>query len=197
MTPPPDPAILQRNLDALRSADPDLADRLAKLDVFAANPAPALTRDNRLSFRLTGPDGQTHWLGRTSVPGVRASALIEQFDPGQANVLLPGFGEGTEAEMLLQKLEPHRTVFVWESDPATVRLVLALRDYADAVGTGRLVILMCSNQELAPALSAWLNRHPTVQCPNRLMMWPWQTHVELAQCRSAVEVAWQESATRR
>lgn len=197
MAPQPDPSILARNLDSLRTADPDLANRLSALDLTPFSPTPAFTRDGLPSFRLIGPDGQPQWLGRSSIPGARATVLMEQFDPGQANVLLPSFGEGTEAETLLKTLERHRVVFVWEPDPITIRLVLTLRDFAAALAASRLVILQCSIQDLASVLTAWLLAHPSIQCPNRLMMWPWQTQAEMAQCRSAVEAAWQQIASVR
>lgn len=170
--------------------DPELAARLADVDLSLFNPTLTRTRDERTSFRFTRPDGRPEWLGRTSVPGVRAAALLEQFDPGEANVLLPGFGEGTEVGTLLKTLEPHRVVFVWETDPVTVRLVLALHDYAADLAAERLVILQCPAEELARTLTDWLIRHPTRSCPGRLMVWPWQTRAELDECRSAVEAAW-------
>jgi hypothetical protein len=193
MAPEPDSAILFRNLESLRPADPALADRITALDLTPFNPTPTLTRDRQLSFRFTGPDGQPHWLGRSSIPATRAAALLEQFDPGQANVLLPSFGEGTEAQNLLKKLEPHRVIFIWEPDLLAVRLVLTLKDFAGALATKRLVILQCSAQDLTAVLTDWLIRHRSIPCPNRLMMWPWQTPAEMAQCRSAVETAWQKS----
>jgi hypothetical protein len=190
--PPPDTAIFDRNLEALRAEDADLALRLAGLDISPFSPTPAHTRDGRLSFRLTRTEGQREWLGRTSIPGVRAAALLEQFDPGNRNVLLPGFGEGTEIHNLLAKLDPHRLVFVWEPELITIRLGLALRDYRGGLTGSRLIILQCPNTHLTEELARWLIGHPHHQCPTRLMAWPWQSQAELAECRSAVEAAWQQ-----
>lgn len=176
--------------------DAGLAGRLESLDLAPFNPTPACTRDGRISFRFNRPEG-SQWLGRTSIPSVRAAALLSQFDPGQANVLLPALAEGTEAESLLETLGGHRCVFVWEPDPVTVRLALALHDYTAAITANRLILLCCSLAELPDALVDWLGRHPQCQCPNRLMMWPWQSPAELSECRSAVEAAWQEIARRR
>lgn len=196
-TPPaPQPRILEDNLHALRAVDPATADCQAALDLAPLNPVPARTRDGRLSFRLTQPDGKTGWLGRTSVPGVRAAALLEQFDPGNGNVLLPSFGEGTEVQTLLSQLQPHRVVFVWEPDPVTIRLALSLHDFSAALRAGRLVILYCAAENLTQALANWLQNHSAQECPGRLMMWPWQTDAQIDQIRSAVEAAWRE-ATRQ
>lgn len=195
MTPPPDPAILERNLGALRTTHPDLAGRLAAIDLSPYSATPARTRDGQLSYRFTPPSGKTQWLGRSSIPRVRASILMEQFDPGQGNVLLPGLGEGTEVETLLHSLAPPRVVFVWEPDPVNIRLVLAIHDLSAALSAGRLVVLQCSTQDLLPTLTDWLVRRPAVQCPSRIMVWPWQSQAEMAQYRTAVEAAWQQSTT--
>lgn len=194
--PAPAAAILQSNLDALRAADPPLAERLTDLDLSPFDPTFTRTRDGKSSFRLTRPGGQTEWLGRSSIPGVRAAALLEQFDPGQGNVLLPAFGEGTEVAELLKKLEAHRVVFVWEADLVTLRLAMALHDYATALRTGRLIILQCPAPELTEALADWLVAHPDRQCPARILRWPWQSSAEVDQVRTAVETAWRESSRR-
>lgn len=194
MTPPPDPALLAHNLDALQPAHPDLALRLASFDLTPFNPQPALTRDGQLSYRLTRPDGKTYWLGRSSVPGVRASVLMEQFDPGQGNVLLPGIGEGTEIETLLTRLKPPRTVFVWESELINIRLTLALHDFSAGLRAGRLVLLNCVAADLTSTLVNWLVSHPGVPGPTRIMLWPWQSQADAAQCRIAVEAALHQCA---
>ena len=194
--PPPDAGILQRNLNALRAVDPTLAGQFSDLNLSPFNPTPARTRDGKPSFRFTRPGGQTEWLGRSSVPGVRAAALLEQFDPGQGNVLLPAFGEGTEVEELLKRLETHRLVFVWEPDLLTIRLALALHDYAAALQAERLIILRCPVENLDRVLTDWLWAHPKQQCPTRIMRWPWQSQAELDTIRSSVETAWRESARR-
>ena len=193
-----DPAILQRNLSALERTDPPLAERLREtLETDASKPVPAKTRDGQVSFRITGHDGSEEWFGRSSIPGVRGEALLERFDAGQANVLLPGVGEGTEARLLTQRLGRHRAVFVWEEDLANVCLILQLRDVADAIAEGRLVFIPCPLEELAKTLLVWLEAHAGHLCPERIMMWPWQTPAQIAPCRTAVEVAYQQVEQKR
>lgn len=184
-----DDSILSRNLDALRKVDVPLADRLAGLDPADGHPRLLRTRDGQTNFRLSSPDGHEYWLGWTSIPAVRAGALIEQFNPGDGNILLPGVGEGTEIAILLTKLKQDRRVFVWEPDGMAVRLALALRDYAVNLSTGRLVLLAGPLAELSSMLAAWLHRHPGVAFPTRMMMLPWHTPAETAEIRSAVEAA--------
>ncbi len=188
VTSPLDLGILDRNLAALRQKDQPLAERLA-----ASNPPAdlAATRDGSMNYRLTTPEGTVGWLGRTSIPAVRAEAILESFQPGTGNVFLPGIAEGTEALLLTERLGPHRAVFAWEPDPLNVRLVLSLHDFARAIEAGQLILLVCPALDLATTLTAWLERNPGHLCPERLLMWPWQTFPEVAECRSSVEQAYQ------
>ncbi|HPD29728.1 MAG TPA: glycosyltransferase [Phycisphaerae bacterium] len=193
-TPNLDPLILERNLAALREVDPELAQRLADLpDASGPPPMPARTRDGRLSFRLKQSDGWMTWFGRTSIPGVRAAALLDRFDAGRANVFFPGMGEGSEVEMLLPRLGAHRAIFVWEPDPVNLKLALRLHDLAAAISAKRLVLMTSGLGQLADALYQWLMRNPGHLCPNQMMMFPWQTPAEIAPIRFAVEQAYQRT----
>lgn len=186
-----DPAIADRNLNALRKAAPEIAQQIAAM-TDAAEPVPpvARTRDGRASFRLTQADGSSSWFGRTSIPSVRAAALLDRFDSGKANVFLPGLAEGTEVEMLLQRLGPHRAVFVWEPDVRNVWLALSLHDLSRAIEEKRLVLLVCPQARLAETLLRWLDKNPGHLCPNQMMMFPWQSMSQIAAVRLAVEQAY-------
>lgn len=192
-----DPTIAQRNLAALREADPSLAERIEALSELRPTPIVSQTRDKRINFRLTQPDGSTTWFGRTSIPTIRASAILDRFDTGNANVLLPGIAEGTEAAWLLQRLGPHRAVFVWEPEIRHVALALRLHNVAVAIRQKRLVLLVCKPTELADALSVWLDHHPGHLCPNQMMMFPWQSLPDLAAIRMAVEQAYVKTEQNR
>ncbi len=189
-----DPSIFQRNLDALTQRDPALANRLSPLAAAdAALPPLVRTRDGHLNFRLPRPDGPPAWFGRSSIPGVRAEALLAQFHAGGGNVLLPGIGEGTEARLLTQRLARHQVVFIWESDIGILHLAIRLRDFAEPILAERLVFLVCPVSGLTPVLMDWVRSHPGRSCPTRLLMWPWQSMSEISACRSAVESAYQQS----
>ncbi len=191
-TPALDADLFHRNLSALRTVEPELAARLEHaLERVGELSAPAATRDGRVSFRVRRPDGTPGWFGRTSIPGVRAAALLEQFQPGNANVLLPGVGEGSEAALLTQRLGRHRAVFVWEECETSVCWSLHLHDFESAILDKRLVFLLCAAGDLAAALSEWLRKNPGHLCPDRIMMWPWLTFGEIVPCRAAVEAAYQ------
>lgn len=192
-----DPHALQANLEALNRRFPRIAAALAgKQDIFSTA-AVAPTRDGAVNFRIPGPAATTVWLGRTSVPRIRAQALIERFDAGETNVLLPGIGEGSEADLLLRRFSPHRAVFIWETEPANLLLALALHDYAAAIDSERLVPVLASESALIDALLATLRSLPGHLCPDRLLVWPWQRPTEIAGCRAALEHVYRQIEAER
>ncbi len=194
----PDPAIAERNLAALRKVAPDLAQQIGGLAVpVDSAPFAARTRDGQISFQLPQPDGSVAWFGRTSIPGVRAAALVDCFDAGKANVFLPGLAEGSEAKLLVQRLGRHRAVFVWEPEPHNVRMALELHDLAAAIEEKRLVLLVCPPPALGQTLEKWLAEHPGHLCPTQMMMYPWQPMAEVAGIRLAVEQAYQRTERNR
>lgn len=203
-----DDSIYTANFAALSQVDPVLVERLVEFSSEMQAAVPAVTRDGQVSFQLSLPDSLTEngktadlpdmriaessakWFGRTSIPSVRAAALLDRFDVGQANVLLPGIGQGFEVTLLLGRLGDHRAVFVWESDPRWIFLALRLHDWAVAISQHRLVILTGPLERLTSILRAWLKEHVGHICPDRILMWPWATSVELAAVRSAVQDAY-------
>lgn len=197
-TPILDPAVLERNFVALETVDPVLAARLREaMGSGLGGYEPARTRDGHMSLQTRLPDGSTRWLGRTSIPDVRARALLDQFDPGTGNVLVPAFGQGREAVLLLERLGPHRAVFVWETDALNLALPLAVHDFADSIRAERLVLVLCQSEQLEGVFIDWLAAHPGHSPPSRIMMWPWTTEHQLAPCQAALESAYHKTESRR
>lgn len=201
-----DPSILEANLSALRQQDATLADRLCQILATLDPLTPAITRDGHLSVRITATPAKTSrdregvvsdWFGRTSIPSVRASALVDRFDTGQANVLLPGIGQGCAVTLLLNRLGRHRAVFVWEPDVSAILIAMHLHDWAQALTEQRLVFIVCPPEQLTVTLTAWLADHPGHLCPDRIMMWPWSTPPELASCRASVQTAYHDTQRHR
>lgn len=190
-----DPSIREHNLAALRRVMPDLADRLSPLPEDYA--LPATTRDGRPGFRLHTEDGTRPWFGRTSIPGVRAAALVDQFQAGNGNVLLPGIGEGSEASLLLLRMGSHRAVFVWEPCERWIDLAIRLHPWHAELHSERLVFLCCPLDQLDQRLTDWLATHEGVLCPQRIMMWPWQAMADMVPIRAAVETAFQRTEQNR
>lgn len=186
------------NRSALFRVDPKLGQSLNDAGDLDDHVELAVTRDNQRNYRIRRPDGSWEWFGRTSIPSVRAESVLDRFDSGPANVLLPGIGEGSEAELLLRRFGPHRAVFVWEPDIAAIRLVLELHDFAQDIEGGRFIPIWCGPESLTARLVGWLEQHPGHLCPQRILMWPWQKPADIASCRTAVELAYQRiEASRR
>jgi len=163
-----------RNIDALRQVDPDLSATLTEL------PLPdhvKLTtgRDGAATYRLQGPDGTEQWFGRTSMPTVSARGILAGFDPGDANVALPGIGSGQELSLLARWLGPHQAIFVLEDDPLQLKLALRLHDLTGPLLAGR-VVLVCG-EDLESKLIEFCRRHEGVHPPSRMLGWPWQDPV--------------------
>jgi len=212
-----DPSIFERNLAAIEKTGPELATQLDKkkgsgpfcaqhpsglpgktdLTPFPVEPIPTTTRDGQTNFRLVRPDGSWEWFGRTSIPTVRAEAILARSDMGNANILLPAIGEGTEAALITKRLTRHRALFVWEENPTAMYLALQLHDLADAIADERFIPLVCPLDNLAHTLASWLIDHPGHLCPRRLLMWPWQTVMDLNPCRVALETAAQTAESQK
>jgi hypothetical protein len=192
-----DPTRFQCNLDALRRGQPAAAEALTAARVRIPPAVAARTRDGAVNLRIGSADGVLRWFGGTSIPRVRATGLVDSFQSGQANVLLPGVGEGSEVDLLLARLAPHRAVFVWEPEPVNLVMALHLHDWAEAIRTERLVLVVSTPERLTAALLAVLDQLPGHFCPERILMWPWHTCSSLAGCRTAVERAYHETERRR
>jgi len=196
--PPPslDPLVFDNNLAALRNADAELAAQVERAAGSSAGVEAARTRDGQVNLRLAG-DGQSAWFGRSSIPLVRAEVLLEKFEVGTGNVLLPGIGQGQEVTLLLQRLGGHRAVFVWEQAWENIALALRLHPWSDAIVGQRLVFLVCPPENLTNALVRWLDAHAGHLCPERIMMWPWSALPDLSACRTAVQLAYDQIDHRR
>lgn len=160
---------LKVNLDALCRLAPGAAAAIARADL-PDSAQPAIARDGERTFLFRAEDGRSRWLGGSSVPGVRAEALIDAFDVGTGNVLLEGIGQGAELRRLLAKLAPYQAVFVVEENPGAARLVLGLADYSEAIAAGRLVVL--AGDRLWEQYEAFFEANPGYLCPDRILSWP-------------------------
>lgn len=188
-----DPVILEDNLVALRSVDPRLADRIAATSIDTATPV--LGRDGSATYRLRRPDGTMIWFGRTSMPTVSGPALLESFRDGDANVVLPGIGQGIEAALLTGRISPHRAVFVLEPDPLCIALAMRLHRLADAIRQSQLVFI--TDDALDEGLTAFLVEHVGYVIPDRILARPWMTQAELDAFRGIVERTGQAAIQRR
>ncbi|MBN1492351.1 MAG: hypothetical protein JXA69_20735 [Phycisphaerae bacterium] len=181
-----DPAIFHNNIAALKGVDAALADRLAGLAI-PDSVEPCHARDGEATFRIRDADGRTRWFGGSSVPTASAAGLVSSFDAGTGNVLLHGIGHGTVVTLLLRALEPYRGVVVLETDPLAVALALRLHDYADALRSRRLVLVLGQPETLESEFTTFLRTNEGYLCPERLLVWPWQTPNDSQQLQAIVE----------
>ncbi|MBN2562821.1 MAG: glycosyltransferase family 1 protein [Phycisphaerae bacterium] len=165
----PDPAILDANLEALPVFCPRAAEALSAAATTGAQFTSG--RDGQPTYAWTDDTGRLRWLGRTSMPSVRAAALVDAFQPGTRNVLLDGFGQGAEIRLLLQRLAPHQAVAALDEDPWAVALSLRLYDFADGLRRGRLLIF--TGPAAWSGLEDFLIEHDGFLTPERVLSWPW------------------------
>ncbi len=128
-------------------------------------------RDGSPTFAWLDEQGVGRWLGRTSMPLVRAGALIEAFKPGDRNVLLSGFGQGAEADLLLRRLAPHQAVMVVDEAAWSVALALRVHDFSAAFREHRLLVF--TGPDGWAHLGQFLIENDGYLAPERMLSWPW------------------------
>ncbi|HKQ50119.1 MAG TPA: hypothetical protein VJZ71_18730 [Phycisphaerae bacterium] len=167
---PPDTANLEINLAALRKRHPTAA----VLIEDARGPrtlTPAKSRDGASTFTWTDTDERSHWLGRTTMPNIRAAALVDAFQPGDGNILLAGFGQGAEAQLLFARLAPHQAVMVVDDCEWSTVCVLRLYDFSREIREGRLLLFIGATAW--QDLERFLTENDGYREPQRILSWPW------------------------
>ncbi len=187
---------------------PTFAKNLEALVVFGAATAARLrrvppptgvrsmtARDGTPTFVWRESENRPAWLGRTSMPTVRAAELVAAFDPGSRNVLLHGLGGGEEVRLLLGRLAPHQAVFVLEDDETAVVLALQLRDFSQELRQGRLLLFVGSDPW--GEMLDFLCNNAGFLTPERVLCWPWFTSADIAAVSDRLLAVSTEVATRR
>lgn len=177
---------LQANLCALRTRQPAVARRLEAAQV-PAGVTSAGARDGSDTFRIAQDDGPWHWLGRTSMPRVRAAALVDTLAPDGSNVLVSPIAGGAEVWELLRRSPRHATVFVYDSDPVAIRLALSLTDFATCIRSGRLVILY--GDDPCDTVAAFFAEQGGYEFPRRMLVPPYVDAPATESLRAAMERA--------
>lgn len=167
---PLDAALYEKNMVALRESLPETADRLH------ASTGPSslgLTqgRDAAPTYSWIESDRRTYWLGRTTMPTLRAPALVDAFHTGDGNVLLAGFGQGAEVDLLRRRLAPHQAVMVVEENAWAAECVLRLYDFSAELLQGRLLLFV--GPDAWQGLERFLVEHDGYVEPLRILSWPW------------------------
>lgn len=137
----PGQALLEKNMEALRELDNDLAERINTVKIPSEYQL-AIAKDGSVSYKKKCTDGATQWLGQSSIPIIFSEANKERVDVGQGNLVMQGFGHGADVLAILGKLSPCQALFVVERDSMVLRLAFELRDYSHFLQQKQLVILL-------------------------------------------------------
>ncbi|MFO0837200.1 MAG: hypothetical protein U1D55_01640 [Phycisphaerae bacterium] len=164
-----DPAVLSRNLYALREIDGELA---ALLD---ATRLPATWRvaraiDGSVTFRVESAGEPARWLGDTAAPQTRAAGLLADAAIADRNVALLRAGVGAELALLLDQTGRHQAVYVFENDAIALRALLSLRDVSGELRAMRAILLW--REDPGAQLTALLRQHPGLAPPASLIRLP-------------------------
>ncbi|MEE9393936.1 MAG: glycosyltransferase [Planctomycetota bacterium] len=128
-----------RNLEALRTAQPTLADRIPEALVhdglsFGRNP------DGRVSvYRIF----RRRWLPIEELDEDLCGGIeVAEGDATARDQLLVGCGTGERAQLLLEQQDPKACLWLSESDPGLLVLALSKYDFSSALLEGRLRLLL-------------------------------------------------------
>jgi hypothetical protein len=127
---PPTQSTLQRNLQAISTVNPELAQRIC---------APIV--DDHIK---KGPEGQIlYYYGR--VPrclNLQESEMprAEQFGQSECELVIAGIGLGEAVTVALDAR--HSTIHAWDRDPALMRQALTDHDWTSRILSGRLVLYL-------------------------------------------------------
>jgi len=188
-----DPSIWKRNLGALRLQSPDFAAELEQV-ALPSHWRCVRALDGSLTFRIEEPAQDPAWLGGTAAPLARAEGLLGALVIGEQNAALPTLAAGAELRFLLDRLPPHRAVYVFENDLRSVAAVLRCSDYARDIERGRVIFVPPADEP--GFLEHQLSAHPGLLPPGLIICLPQvsQTRLEqvrtfCANCASAVSAA--------
>jgi len=167
--------IWQANLHALRQRDAGLADRLTAVKI-PDTVEPTIANDGSVTYRIRQADGRRPWVGCTSVPLVVARANVKRTNIGSANLAMDSIGSGAEAQAVLGKIAPSQALFVTESDPVQLALVLRLRDFTTELLSGRLVLFL--GDDPARQIEEFFTENPGYNIITQTITWAWRTDRE-------------------
>lgn len=164
-----DHTVCSANLAALHEVDPASADAIAEATIPEHWRA-VRGLDGAPTFRIERPGEMAAWFGGTAAPDARARGLVGLFRPEHKNPALPCVGAGGEIRLLLQRLEPHVALYVFETDPVAVHAALQLVDVAAAIRMRRLILAPPGVLDAASNwLVALLDREPGLLAPGTIL----------------------------
>ncbi|MGE0481099.1 MAG: hypothetical protein AB7Q17_11570 [Phycisphaerae bacterium] len=189
-----DPRIFERNVAALRTQNPSLADALSAAPP-RENWRAVAGLDGSPTYRVQAPGAPAQWLDETAAPRIRAAGLLAEFRCGDTNAALPGIATGAELAYLLEHLPAIRAVFVFEPELEHLAAVLRIRDFAGPLASLRVVLV--PPQRAREALHALLRRHGGLLPPGSILRLPGASAAHVEQVRAICEQTMSEIAPAR
>lgn len=181
-------AQLRANLEALRTHQPEWADRIERTP-DPPDATPCRARDGTWSWRLTR-GGRPAWMGRTSMPRVSAEALFGNIQR-EGSVVLPGILSGAETLEVARRVADNAAVFIVEPDVGLLRLALQIHDYTALIEQRRLVLLTTDEGERQHEPHGGLTRffldREGYEYPRRLLRTPQVDPEDFSRIQAVVE----------
>ncbi|MCP4707714.1 MAG: glycosyltransferase [Planctomycetes bacterium] len=171
----PGEALLAGNLAALREKDEALAEGIGSIELGDTVRMVA-AKDGSVSFRIRREDGRDGWLGFSSVPMIMGEANLQRTKVGAANMAMYRIGSGVEAAGILEKMVGYQALLVVEPDLVCLNLVMRLRDLRDALGRGRLALLV--GDDVESLLVDFYERQPGYAMVEQTTTWTWLSNRE-------------------
>lgn len=75
-------------------------------------------------------------------PGEGSLEAAGRITQGAGTIVLLGLGSGVEARKLAGRLTPDQHLYIWETDPALAKAVLAVADLSELWASGRVTLLL-------------------------------------------------------
>ncbi len=161
---------LAANLAAIRHHFPALAQVLDSTSIPEGF-TPAIGNDGTPTFsRVTTTPRRIEWLGHTSMPRASAEAIVSSLDAvsNGNNGLGLSIGTGCEWAAFLQRLGRAQALFVYEPDPAVLRMALDVCDLMEPLTQRRLILLTGPADAAAASLSEFLRTNLGFEPPSVL-----------------------------
>lgn len=189
-----DPGIWDDNIAALATVSPATCDAVRSVELPRSW---RLVRgiDGGPAWRIDEPGQDPSWLSGTAAPQTRAEALLSSALSGDANIALPAIGDGFELRWLLDRLAPHRAVFVFDPDMRCLAAALRTHDVAADLREGRAVPI--ADRHPAEALVDVVLAQPGLLAPATIIALPTVSADWLHAVRAACVRAAQESVEAR
>ncbi len=163
------PGVFERNLDSLRTVSPALAQQIEKTPVpegYARLPG---TDSTETFARIHAEPGakRIDWLGSTSMPKASAAPIVASLNAisAGANGLGLTIGTGYEWLAFLVKIPAAQMLYVFEPDPAHLRMALEIADLSAPLAARRLVLLPPDPRPAADWLITFLTQNPGFEPP--------------------------------